>query len=125
MFDACLPLMPSAISKLTFWPSLSDLKTVHIDCRKVRKQVTTAIIGGDKTKTLCVVEPFDCTGCHDLLHPSMLPGLGRHGRETPEDTVQAAGNILHFLDQIAFGDIHDDSSVCAASKQSLRQRQLN
>ena len=39
-------------------------ETTHVDCGKVREQIFAAIIGSDKTKTLCVVEPLYGTSCH-------------------------------------------------------------
>jgi hypothetical protein len=61
MFDACLPLGPCTTSKLILCPSLRDLKPF------MRKQVFTFVIRSDEAESLRIVEPFDCTGCHDHL----------------------------------------------------------
>ena len=37
---------------------------MYIDCGKVCEQIFTAIIGGNKTKILCIVKPFNCAGSH-------------------------------------------------------------
>jgi hypothetical protein len=41
------------------------LEAAHVDCGIVRKQILAPIIGRDETKTLCIVKPFNCPGCHD------------------------------------------------------------
>jgi hypothetical protein len=56
------------------------LEAAHVDCGKVREQIFAAIIGSDKTETLCVVEPFNCTSCH------VIASLLKNG-ETPRETV--------------------------------------
>jgi hypothetical protein len=43
------------------------LEAVHVDCGKMREQIIAAIIGSDKTKTLRIVKPFNCTGCHVII----------------------------------------------------------
>jgi hypothetical protein len=40
------------------------LEAVHVDGGKMREQVVAAIVRSDKTKTLCIVEPLNSTGCH-------------------------------------------------------------
>lgn len=46
---------------LTFFESL---EAVHLDCGKVRKQIFTAVVRGDKAEAFRIVEPLDCTCCH-------------------------------------------------------------
>jgi len=53
--------------KADFLAFLERLETVHVDCRKVRKQINATIIGSNKSETLCIVKPFDCTDCHDTF----------------------------------------------------------
>src|SRR4030067_2909027 len=71
-------------------------ETAHVDCGKVREQIFAAIIGSDKTKTLCVVEPFNCTSCH--VFTSLLKKRGNpprnclshkiaHGKTSTADTL--------------------------------------
>jgi hypothetical protein len=43
---------------------LEGLETIHIDRGKMREQIFAAIIGSDKTKPPCFVEPFDYACCH-------------------------------------------------------------
>jgi hypothetical protein len=43
------------------------LESAHVDRGKVREQIFATIIGRNKTETLCVIEPFNCTVCHALL----------------------------------------------------------
>jgi len=43
---------------------LERFESVHVDCGKVREQINAAVIGCDKTKSFCIVKPFNCTGCH-------------------------------------------------------------
>ena len=81
MLAACRPLGPLVTSKETFWPFFQGFETVHVDGGEVCEQIVAAFVGGDETKTFCVVKPFDCTGCHKsttfhkkLIKPS-LSGL--------------------------------------------------
>ncbi len=34
-------------------------ETIHLDRRKVSKQIFTTVVRGDKSKSLCIVEPFN------------------------------------------------------------------
>jgi len=43
------------------------LESVALDLGKVNEYVRTVVLL-DETKTLCVVEPFNCTFCHFFLH---------------------------------------------------------
>ena len=43
---------------------LERFEPVHVDCGEVREQINAAVIGCDKTKSFCIVKPFNCTGCH-------------------------------------------------------------
>lgn len=43
---------------------LEGLETGHVDRGEVRKQIIAAVVWSDKTKTLCIVEPFNNSGCH-------------------------------------------------------------
>ena len=47
-----------------FLAFLKGFETVHVDCRKVCKQIFAAIIRSDETETFCIIEPFNCTSCH-------------------------------------------------------------
>jgi hypothetical protein len=62
----------------------------------VREQIFATIIGSDKTKTLCIVEPFNCTSCHVIT--SLLKKTGKtpaklfeskiaHGKTSTADTL--------------------------------------
>jgi hypothetical protein len=31
----------------------------------MREQIFAAVIGRNEPEALCIVEPFDCTGCHE------------------------------------------------------------
>lgn len=46
---------------LTFF---EGLKTVHVDCGEVRKQIFAAIVWGDEAKTFGIIEPLNSTCCH-------------------------------------------------------------
>jgi hypothetical protein len=46
---------------LTFF---ERLEAAHVDRGEMREQVFAAIIGSNKTKTLCIVEPLNSTVCH-------------------------------------------------------------
>jgi len=48
----------------------------------VCEQIVATIIGSDKTETLCIVKPFDCTGCHATI--SLLKKTGK----TPAGSLQ-------------------------------------
>src|SRR3989338_2834953 len=49
---------------LTF---LERLEAAHADLGIVCEQIRAAIVGCDKTEALCVVKPFNCTGCHVVV----------------------------------------------------------
>ena len=60
--------------KRDFLPLFQGLEAIHLDCRKMGEQVVAAIIRGDESVTLGIVEPFDCTSCHMLSSlPACLP----------------------------------------------------
>lgn len=46
---------------LTF---LQGLETIHVDGGEMREKIFAAIIRGDKTETLGIIEPLDSTDCH-------------------------------------------------------------
>jgi hypothetical protein len=46
---------------LTFF---EGLKTVHVDCGKVREQIFAAVVWGDEAKTFGIIEPLNSTCCH-------------------------------------------------------------
>jgi hypothetical protein len=46
---------------------LQRLEAVHLNCRKMRKQIFAAVIGRDETVALCIVEPLNRTDCHTSL----------------------------------------------------------
>jgi hypothetical protein len=46
---------------LTF---LKALKAIHLNRGKVREQILTTVVGCNKTKTLSVVKPLNCTNRH-------------------------------------------------------------
>lgn len=48
---------------------LECLETARLNCGKVRKQIVAAVIGGDKTKTLRFVKPFDGASDHIRVFP--------------------------------------------------------
>ncbi len=50
--------------ELDFLTFFESLEAVHLDCGKVRKQIFTAVIWGDKAEAFRIVEPLDCTCCH-------------------------------------------------------------
>lgn len=50
--------------KAYFLAFLERFESFHIDGGKVREQIDAAIIGSNKTKTLRIIEPLNCTGCH-------------------------------------------------------------
>jgi hypothetical protein len=47
-----------------FLAFLEGLETVHLDSRKVCKQILTAFVGRNESETFRVVEPLDRTSCH-------------------------------------------------------------
>ncbi|CAI9006465.1 hypothetical protein EMIT0158MI4_60321 [Burkholderia ambifaria] len=48
---------------------LQGLEALHVDGREVRKQILTALVGGDETEALRVVEPLNDTSCHFPTSP--------------------------------------------------------
>ena len=65
--------------KADFLAFLKRLEAVHVDRRKVCEQIFAAVIGSNKTKTLCVVEPFNYACCHVIT--SLLKN-GKVSRKT-------------------------------------------
>gem|GEM_PF-2478714 len=45
-------------------PLFQSPEAIIIDRGEVGEDVCTTLIGGNETKTLRVIEPFDCTSCH-------------------------------------------------------------
>ena len=51
--------------ELNFLTFFEGLESVHVDCGKVSEQIFTAIIRSDKAEAFRIVEPLDCTCCHN------------------------------------------------------------
>jgi hypothetical protein len=51
--------------ELNFLTFFEGLESVHVDCGKVSEQIFTTIIWSDKAETFRIVEPLNCTCCHN------------------------------------------------------------
>ena len=71
------------------------LETAHVDCGKMCEQILAAIVGGNKSKTLCVVEPFNSTDCHETF--SLLIKQG-HPLRVIYDTETSMDLFFAFAD---------------------------
>jgi hypothetical protein len=54
------------------------LEAIHLNRAKVREQILSAVIRGDESVTLGVVEPFDSTSCHFQAIPRKTPHDPHH-----------------------------------------------
>jgi len=50
---------------LTF---LERLEATGVDCRVMREEILSTVFRGDEAKTFCVVEPLNCSVCHDASY---------------------------------------------------------
>jgi len=53
--------------KIDFLTFFEGLKTIHVDCREVCKQIFAAVLGRNKAEALGVIEPFNSTSCHESV----------------------------------------------------------
>src|SRR5260370_7941261 len=59
-----LALGPHLRLKGHLLPFREALESLRTDFREMREQIVTALIRRDEPKTLRIVEPLDCAGCH-------------------------------------------------------------
>jgi hypothetical protein len=50
---------------LTF---LERLEATGVDCGVMREEILSTVFRGDEAKTFCVVEPLNCSVCHDASY---------------------------------------------------------
>src|SRR5512143_174828 len=62
-------LRPARDFELHFLAFLQGLETFHLDRRMMAEDIFAAIILGDETKPLRIVEPLYCTACHENYSP--------------------------------------------------------
>jgi hypothetical protein len=46
---------------------LEGFEAAGVDCRVMREEILATIFRCDEAKAFCVVEPFNCAGCHFLM----------------------------------------------------------
>jgi len=65
-----------------FLPFVQSFESVALDCRKMNKNVVSAVILREKAESFRFVEPLDRTCCHDLkpLKIDLLCGFGAHAK---------------------------------------------
>lgn len=56
--------------KLHLLAFLQGFETIHLNCREVSEEIFAAIVRSNEAETLGVIEPFNCTSCHNyyLFH---------------------------------------------------------
>src|SRR5512139_1438288 len=62
-------LGPARDFELHLLAFLQGLETFHLNRRMMAEDILAAVILGDETKTLRIIEPFYCTACHENYAP--------------------------------------------------------
>jgi len=88
---ACLrTLLPTRDIEGHLLAFLQTLKAIALNSRKMGKEVFPALARRNKTKTLCIVKPLDCT-CRHILNLRSKRGLAPGWGDYQDDAVKNGG----------------------------------
>jgi hypothetical protein len=80
--------------ELDFLTFFEGLEAIHLDRREVSKQILTAVVRSNETKTFGVIEPFDCTCCHKSVFLILSNHTSRKSKK-PRVTAAPSYNLLN------------------------------